>query len=163
MIESIKTRELPRLILSIMICQAAGIIGFIFTSSSVSTWYTTLTKPEFTPPGSVISAIWLILFTLMGISLFLVWREGLSRPEVKSALYIFAAQLIVNVLWSGAFFGLRSPFAGMIAIAILWALILLTIAKFWPISRTAALLLVPYILWVSFAAFLNYSIWRLNS
>jgi benzodiazapine receptor len=163
MIKSIKTSELPRLILSIMICQAAGIIGSIFTSSSVSTWYTTLTKPEFTPAGSLISAVWLMLFTLMGISLFLVWREGLSRPEVKSALYIFAAQLIVNMLWSGVFFGLRSPLAGMIAIAVLWALILLTIAKFWPISKTAALLLVPYILWVSFAAFLNYSIWRLNS
>jgi benzodiazapine receptor len=163
MIKSIKTSELPGLILSIMICQAAGIIGSIFTSSSVSTWYTTLTKPEFTPAGSLISAVWLMLFTLMGISLFLVWREGLSRPEVKSALYIFAAQLIVNMLWSGVFFGLRSPLAGMIAIAVLWALILLTIAKFWPISKTAALLLVPYILWVSFAAFLNYSIWRLNS
>ncbi len=163
MIKSIKASELPRLVLSIMICQAAGIIGSIFTSSSVSTWYTTLTKPEFTPPGSVISAVWLVLFTLMGISLFLVWREGLSRQEVKSALVIFAAQLIVNVLWSGAFFGLRSPLAGMIVIAVLWALILLTIAKFWSISKTAALLLVPYILWVSFAAFLNYSIWRLNS
>ncbi|HSD57981.1 MAG TPA: TspO/MBR family protein [Methanotrichaceae archaeon] len=163
MIKSINARELPRLILSIMICQAAGIIGSIFTSSSVSTWYTTLTKPEFTPPGSVISAVWLILFTLMGISLFLIWREGSSRQEVKSSLFIFAAQLIVNVLWSGAFFGLRSPSAGIIAIAVLWALILLTIVKFWPISRAAALLLVPYILWVSFAAFLNFSIWRLNS
>jgi len=160
---SIEARELPRLILSILICQAAGIIGFIFTSSSVSTWYTSLIKPEFTPPGSVISAVWLVLFTLMGVSLFLVWREGLNRQEVKSALYIFAAQLIVNVLWSGAFFGLRSPTAGIIVIAVLWALILLTIIKFWPISRTAALLLFPYLLWVSLAAFLNYSIWRLNS
>jgi benzodiazapine receptor len=161
--KSIKAHELPRLILSIIICQAAGIIGSIFTSSSVSTWYATLIKPEFTPPGSVISAVWLMLFTLMGISLFLVWREGLSRQEVKSALYIFAAQLVVNMLWSGAFFGLRSPLAGIVTIAVLWALILLTIVKFWPISRAAALLLVPYILWVSFAAFLNYSLWRLNS
>jgi tryptophan-rich sensory protein len=75
---------------------------------------------------------------------------------------LFIAQLIVNVLWSGAFFGLRSPLAGIIVIAALWALILLTIIKFWPISRAAALLLVPYILWVSFAAFLNFTIWRLN-
>jgi translocator protein len=154
--------ELPRLIVCILICQSAGIIGSIFTSSSVSTWYTTLNKPEFTPPGWVISTVWIILFTLMGISLFLVWREGLDKPEVKSALYIFVTQLIVNVLWSGAFFGLRSPLAGIIVIALLWALILLTIIRFWPISRAAAILLVPYILWVSFAAFLNFTIWRLN-
>ncbi len=160
---SIEARELPRIILSILICQAAGIIGAIFTSTSVSTWYITLIKPEFTPPGSVISAVWIMLFTLMGISLFLVWREGLNRPEVRNVLYIFAAQLIVNVLWSGAFFGLRSPMAGMIVIAVLWALILFTIIRFWPVSRTAAILLFPYILWVSYAAFLNYSIWRLNS
>jgi tryptophan-rich sensory protein len=155
-------QELPRLIVCILICQSAGIIGSFFTSSSVSTWYATLNKPEFTPPGWVISTVWIILFTLMGISLFLVWREGFDRQEVKSALYIFVAQLIVNVLWSGAFFGLRSPLAGIIVIAALWALILLTIVKFWPISRAAALLLVPYILWVSFAAFLNFTIWRLN-
>ncbi len=160
---SIEARELPRIILSILICQAAGIIGAIFTSTSASTWYTALIKPEFTPPGSVISAVWIMLFTLMGISLFLVWREGMNRQEVRNALYIFAAQLIVNVLWSGAFFGLRSPMAGMIVIAVLWALILFTIIRFWPVSRTAAILLFPYILWVSYAAFLNYSIWRLNS
>lgn len=163
MVNSIEARELPSIVLSILVCQAAGVLGAIFTSTSVSTWYTWLIKPEFTPPGSVISAVWIILFTLMGISLFLVWREGLNRPEVRNALYIFAVQLIVNILWSGAFFGLRSPMAGMIVIAVLWALILITIIRFWPISRTAALLLVPYILWVSFAAFLNYSIWRLNS
>lgn len=154
--------ELPKLILCIIICQFAGIIGSIFTSSSVSTWYTTLNMPEFTPPGWVISTVWIVLFTLMGISLFLVWREGFDRPEVKGALYVFIAQLIANVLWSGAFFGLQSPLAGIIVIIILWALILLTIIKFWPISRVSALLLVPYILWVSFAAFLNFTIWRLN-
>jgi translocator protein len=153
--------ELPKLIVCILICQSAGIIGSVFTSSSVSTWFTTLNTPEFTPPGWLISAVWIILFTLMGISLFLVWREGLDRSEVKSALYIFSAQLIVNVLWSGAFFGLRSPLAGIIVIVLLWILILLTIIRFWPISRAAAILLVPYILWVSFAAFLNFTIWRL--
>jgi tryptophan-rich sensory protein len=97
----------------------------------------------------------------MGISLFLVWREGLSRPEVKSALYIFAAQLIVNVLWSGAFFGLRSPLAGIIAIAVLWALIRLQSSNSGPHSGS------PFfwfpILWVSFCRLLNFSIWRLNS
>jgi tryptophan-rich sensory protein len=99
----------------------------------------------------------------MGLSLFLVWREGTNGADRKIALGVFAAQLIVNVLWSWAFFGLESPLAGIAVIAVLWLLILQSILRFWPISRNAALLLVPYILWVSFAAFLNYTIWRLNS
>jgi tryptophan-rich sensory protein len=98
----------------------------------------------------------------MGISLFLVWRERSKQPEVKMAIYIFSAQLALNVLWSLAFFGLRSPLAGMIVIAVLLVFIALTIVKVWPISRIAALLLAPYILWVSFAAYLNLTIWRLN-
>jgi benzodiazapine receptor len=161
--ERIRLKDLPKIILCIIICQAAGVVGSIFTSSSVSTWYPTLIKPGFTPPGWVIGLVWTILFTLMGISLFLVWRDGLDQPDVKSAIYVFAAQLVVNVLWSGAFFGLQSPLAALAVIAVLWILILLTIVKFWPISRWAALLLVPYILWVSFAAFLNFAIWNLNS
>jgi tryptophan-rich sensory protein len=99
----------------------------------------------------------------MGLSLFLVWREGLVRPEAKTAIYVFAAQLGVNILWSAAFFGMQSPLAGLIVIALLWILILLTIIKFWPVSKDAAILLVPYIIWVSVAAYLNYSILMLNS
>jgi tryptophan-rich sensory protein len=99
----------------------------------------------------------------MGISLFLVWRDGKKDAGWKIALGVFAAQLVVNVLWSWAFFGLQSPLAGIVVIAVLWLLILQAIARFWPISKNAAWLLVPYILWVSFAAFLNYTIWRLNS
>jgi tryptophan-rich sensory protein len=99
----------------------------------------------------------------MGISLFLVWREGKKDADWKIALGVFAAQLVVNVLWSWAFFGLQSPLAGIAVIAVLWLLILQCIVRFWPISKNAAWLLVPYILWVSFAAFLNYTIWRLNS
>ncbi len=155
--------EIIRLAISILICQLAGVIGSIFTASSVSTWYPMLIKPAYTPSGQIIGAVWIILFTLMGISLFLIWREGKDMPEVNFALFVFAAQLIVNILWSAAFFGLQSPLAGMIVIIVLWALILITTFRFWPINRTAALLLVPYVLWVSFAAFLNYSIWRLNS
>jgi len=160
---SIKLGELARLILCIAICQMAGVIGSIFTASSVATWYTTLNKPWFSPPGSVISAVWILLFVLMGISLFLVWRQGISGADSKIALVVFAAQLLVNALWSYAFFGLQSPLAGVVVIVVLWLLILQTIIRFWPISKGAALLLVPYIIWVSFAGFLNYSIWRLNS
>jgi benzodiazapine receptor len=160
--DDIKQGELPKLVLSILICQAAGIIGSFFTASSVENWYPSLIKPAFTPPGWVIGLVWVILFTLMGISLFLVWRKGMERPEVKAALTVFAAQLIVNILWSLAFFGLKSPLAGIVVIVVLWTLILLTVIKFLPLSKAAALLLVPYILWVSFAAFLNITIWRLN-
>jgi tryptophan-rich sensory protein len=159
----ITLREIPSLILAIVICQSAGVLGSFFTSSSVSTWYPTLIKPFFAPPGSVIATVWIVLFTLMGVSLFLVWRDGKNDADGKIALGIFALQLVVNVLWSWAFFGLQSPAAGIVVIVVLWLLILQCIARFWPISRNAALLLVPYILWVSFAAFLNYTVWRLNS
>jgi tryptophan-rich sensory protein len=99
----------------------------------------------------------------MGISLFLVVQEGLERPDVKAAVYVFLAQLVVNGLWSYAFFGIRSPLAGLWVIGLLFLLILITILKFWPISRNAAILLLPYILWVGFASYLNFMIWRLNS
>lgn len=154
--------DLFRLILSIVICQMAGILGSIFTASSVASWYPTLAKPSFTPPGSYIGLIWIVLFTLMGVSLFLIWREIPSNPAARIALYFFAGQLIVNVLWNVAFFSLQSPISGLIVIVVLWILILISIIKFWPINRTAALLLIPYIVWVSIAAYLNYSIWRLN-
>ena len=154
--------DLLKLILCIIICEGLGSSGSIFTSMSVSTWYSTLVKPWFAPPGGVIAVIWTVLFMLMGISLFLVWREGLGRPRVKAAIYIFAAQFVVNIAWSAAFFGMRSPLNGLIVIVLLWLMILLTIIKFWRVSKNAALLLVPYILWVSIAMFLNYSILVLN-
>jgi tryptophan-rich sensory protein len=154
--------DIFRLILSIIVCQMAGIIGSALTAGSLKDWYSTLVTPSFTPPGSTIGLIWIILFTLMGVSLFLVWREVPENPAARTALFFFAAQLIVNVLWNVAFFSLRSPASGLMVIAVLWILILITIVKFWPINKTAALLLVPYIIWVSVAAYLNYSIWRLN-
>jgi tryptophan-rich sensory protein len=160
--KNIKKEDLPNLILCIIVCQSAGLLGSIFTNMSVSTWYPTLAKPWLTPPGGVIPAVWILLFTLIGLSLFLVWREGLVRPEVKAAIYIFAAQLGVNILWSAAFFGIKSPSSGLIVIVLLLIMILLTIIKFWQISREASILLVPYLAWVSFAAYLNYAILMLN-
>jgi len=154
--------EIPKLILCIVACQGAGLLGSIFTNMSVFTWYPTLAKPWFTPPPGVIPAVWTVLFTLMGVSLFLAWRAGLTSPEFRGAAYAFAAQFVFNILWSAAFFGLQSPKAGLAVIAMLWILILLTIYRFYPLSREAALLLVPYIAWVSFAAILNYSILQIN-
>ena len=116
-VRNTKKNELFRLILSIIICQMAGIVGSIFTASSVASWYPTLVKPSFTPPGFYIGLIWIVLFTLMGISLFIIWGETLRNLAARIALNIFSAQLIVNVLWNVAFFGMRSPISGLVVIA----------------------------------------------
>jgi len=155
-------REAVKLIACIAVCEGAGIIGSIFTASSSATWYQTLNKPWFNPPGFVFLPVWIVLYALMGVSLFLIWQEGKDSPNYRSALAVFAAQLLINVLWSYAFFGLQSPFAGVLVIVLLWLLILQMIVSFLSIRRDAALILVPYFLWVSFAAFLNYALWRLN-
>ena len=154
--------DIARLVLCIVACQGAGLLGSIFTNMSVYSWYPALVKPWFTPPDGVIPAVWTLLFTLMGVSLFLAWRAGLTLPQFRGAAYAFVAQFAFNILWSAAFFGLRSPLAGLVVIALLWILILLTIYRFYPLSKEAALLLVPYLAWVSFAALLNYSILVLN-
>ena len=154
-----KVSGIIKLITSITICLAAGVLGSIFTTPAIPTWYETLIKPSFAPPNWVFAPIWTSLFIMMGISFFIIWQMGSSNGR---ALYIFSIQLILNVLWSAIFFGLRSPLAGLIEICILWILILLTIMEFMKISRTAGLLLIPYILWVSFAAVINFFIWRLN-
>jgi benzodiazapine receptor len=160
--EHIKTIDIIRLAISIGVCLAAGFIGSIFTTASIPTWYTTLEKPSFNPPNWLFGPVWTILFILMGISAFLVWRVGLSEPNVRIALIIFIIQLIFNVFWSVAFFGLRSPIAGLIIIIILWIAILLTILSFAKVSISAGILLIPYILWVSFASILNATIYVLN-
>ena len=154
---------LIKLIISIAICLLAGVLGSVFTTPAIPTWYATLIKPSFAPPNWVFFPVWTTLFIMMGISLFLIWQKGLDNRQVKIALYIFGVQLILNVLWSAAFFGLKSPLAGLIVISILWIFILFTIQVFMKVSRTAALLLIPYILWVSFAAVINFFIWRLNN
>ena len=151
-----------RLIVSIVICQLAGIIGSIFTMSSVGTWYAAINKPAFNPPDWVFGPVWIVLYTLMGVSAFLIWKEDTKNKAVKNALIIFLLQLIVNVLWSIAFFGAHSILGGLIIIIILFILIALTIKSFHKVSKTAGNLLIPYLLWVGFAAALNISIWLLN-
>ena len=156
----IKFSNIDKLIISILLCLFAGFIGSFFTTTAIPTWYATLQKPSFAPPNWIFFPVWTSLFIMMGISLFLVWRK--EDENVKTALYIFAAQLVLNVLWSVAFFGLKSPLMGFIEIIVLWIAILATILTFMKISKTASYLLIPYILWVSFAAILNFSIWKLN-
>lgn len=151
-----------KLAISIIVCLAAGFIGSIFTNRSIPIWYESLKKPSFNPPAWLFGPVWTALFILMGISLFLIWKIGLNYNGVKTALIVFGIQLILNILWSILCFGLRAPLAAFIEIIILWILILMTILIFYPISKAAALLLLPYILWVSFASVLNFSLWQLN-
>ncbi|HEX7627990.1 MAG TPA: TspO/MBR family protein, partial [Candidatus Methanoperedens sp.] len=112
--------ESIKLTVSITFCLFAGFLGSFFTTPAIPTWYATLTKPTFAPPDWLFFPVWTTLFVIMGISLYLVWRKGLEDQQVKNALVIFAVQLILNVLWSAAFFGLRSPLSGLIEISILW-------------------------------------------
>jgi translocator protein len=148
------------LIACIALCQAAGIFGSIFTMASIPTWYSTLNKPSFTPPNWLFGPVWVSLFTLMGISLYMVAKKGFEKN--KPALTIFGAQLFLNFIWNVLFFGMRSPLYGLIGIVALWLSILLTMLKFYKISKSAGLILIPYIAWVSIATALNYSVFVLN-
>ncbi len=154
--------DIWRLILSIAICQLAGFIGSIFTAAAIPTWYASLNKPSFTPPNWLFSPVWITLYIMMGVSLFLVWRERNDSIHAKPALVTFGAQLVLNVFWSIAFFGLKSPIAGLIVIIALWIAIFATILRFRKVSELASMLLIPYIVWVTFAAILNFALFHLN-
>jgi len=153
--------EILKLVASVILCQLAGFLGSLFTTPAIPTWYATLKKPFFTPPNWIFSPVWISLFILMGISLFYVWRRP-DHPQFKKALIFFFVQLILNVLWSLAFFGLRLPLLGLMDIILLWMVILLTIQHFLKVSKFAGALLLPYLIWVSFAALLNFTLWIQN-
>ena len=151
-----------KLILSVLVCQFAGVIGSIFNISSIPSWYEGLVKPDIIPPNWSFSVVWTTIFLLMGIALYLVWMQGWEREDVRYAIGIFGVQLFLNILWSALFFGLRSPVLGLIEIVILWCVIALNIWVFYRISKPAGYLLFPYIAWVTVATYLNYSIMVLN-
>ena len=157
-------KDAAKLIAAILICEIAGLIGAVFTTPSIQGWYAALNKPDFTPPAWAFGPAWTTLYALMGIALYLVWkRRGAgASADANKALFFFGIQLALNVLWSILFFGMHSPLYGLACIIALWAAIALTMLSFYRISRKAALILVPYLLWVSFAAILNFYIWRLN-
>lgn len=151
--------NITKLIISVAIPLIAGFIGSIFTSNKIPSWYETLNKPAFNPPNWIFGPVWTTLFVLMGIALYLVWT---SEQPNNSALWFFGIQLGLNVLWSIFFFGTQSPLMAFIDIIILWFAILATIISFYAVSTTASYLLIPYILWVSFATILNWKIMVLN-
>lgn len=154
--------KLVRFSISILICLLVGLVGSVFTMPAIPTWYASLNKPLFSPPNYLFGPVWTTLYILMGISFFLVWGKLKQNQKAKMGIDIFILQLILNCLWSAVFFGLKSPGLALLVIVILWLAILATIAKFKEVSRPASLLLVPYLLWVSFALILNFAIFRLN-
>lgn len=147
---------------AILVCEAVGLSAGWITQTSVTTWYPTLAKPSFTPPGWVFAPVWTLLYALMGIAAFLIWRRGLHRARVRSALIAFGVQLLLNGGWSFAFFGARSAALGLVVILFLWGTLAWTVDRFFRIHRVAGWLLVPYLAWVSYALVLNASIWSMN-
>lgn len=151
-----------KLLVSLVVCQLAGLVGAMFTTSEISTWYRLLQKPFFSPPNYLFAPVWTLPFVAMAVALFLVWIRIGKEKEKRLAMILFALQLFFNMLWSVVFFGLHSPLAGVFIIIILLFLIIATTLKFLRLSQIAAILMLPYILWVSFATLLNIAIWILN-
>ncbi len=149
-----------KLIISLALPQLAGGLGAFFTITFVQSWYQTINKPSFNPPSWIFGPMWTLLYVLMGISCYLIWKG--NHPQKKQFLTLYFVQLFLNALWSPAFFGLESPILGLVVIVPMWALILTCIIQFRKASKLASGLMVPYLLWVSFATVLNFSIWWLN-
>jgi len=155
-------RSPARLIACLLICNTVGILGSLVTVTGQGSWYALLVKPPFNPPSWVFAPAWTILYILMVVSLYLIWMEGSDRHGVRVAMVAFAGQLFLNGIWSFLFFGMQSPLLGLVDILALWMAVAVTIRFTWPLNKDAACLLIPYILWVSFASLLNGAIWVLN-
>jgi len=156
------THRLIRLVAAVLLCILVGGSGSLVTATGPGSWYESLEKPAFTPPGWVFGPAWTTLYVLMGIALYLVWQAGTEGLDVRVALGVFGLQLGLNALWSFLFFGLESPLLGLVEIIFLWLAIAATIVLFYRIRKSAAYLLLPYIAWVSFAAVLNYAVYMMN-
>ncbi|MGE5455338.1 MAG: TspO/MBR family protein [Methylocystaceae bacterium] len=154
--------NLWKFLISILVAVGAGFVGSRFTIPNLN-WYHQLQKPGFAPPNSWFGPVWSVLYLLMGVSTYLVWQAGTGRKDVQRALLVFVLQLVFNVLWSVVFFGLQSPLGGLATIVILWLLIIWMIIAYYRVKPWAGLMNLPYLLWVTFAMVLNFSIWRLNA
>jgi tryptophan-rich sensory protein len=157
-----KSHSYGKLFAAVLLCLIVGSMGSLVTTTGSGSWYESLEKPAFTPPNWVFGPVWTTLFILMGIALYLVWQSGTERREVQIALAVFGIQFALNVLWSFLFFGMQSPLLGLVDIVILWIMIAVTIVLFYQIRKIAGYLLIPYIVWVTIATALNYSIYILN-
>lgn len=150
------------LLISIGVCELVGLAATPFTINAIPTWFVFLHKPIYSPPNWVFGPVWTILYFLMGIAAYLVWVKGIKKKIIREALLIFTIQLLLNFLWSLFFFEFHSPVLGLVDIVLLLVSIMVTMLEFDKISKAAAYLLIPYLLWVSFAYVLNFSIFILN-
>lgn len=155
---------------AIVVSELSGALGSVFAGPTITDWYAGLVKPALTPPDWIFGPVWITLYALMGVAVFLVWQRGFSRHKedatiwrkTKVALAAFGIQLVFNALWSVLFFGLQNPFWALADVAALWISIVWMIWEFYKVYRFAAALMVPYLIWVSFAVYLNYMILMLN-
>ena len=150
------------LLVFVILCLLAGRLGAMITAPALESWYPGLQKPAWTPPDVAFPVAWSLIFLAIGIAAWLVWKQA-ARGEARWPLSLFFLQLVLNVLWSFAFFGLRSPFLGLVDIVLLIAAVVATTLSFYKISEIAGWLFLPYILWLGYAAMLNFAIWRLNA
>jgi len=156
------SKFLVRVSIALGICLFIGFLGSLATQTSIDGWYLQLNKPSFNPPNWIFGPVWSLLFVLMGIAAGIVWNKGFYHKWVQIALYHFGFQLLLNASWSLLFFGLKEPFWALVDIIVLFVVLLFTIRWFKIVNNIAAYLLVPYAIWVAFAAILNFEIWRLN-
>ncbi len=156
-----KKNNFLKVVISIILPLLVGFFGSFFTRAGISPWYETLKKPLLNPPGFVFGPVWTVLYILMGVAFYLVWKKE-KEKNVTLPLFVYGAQLILNFLWSFFFFGIQSPETAFVIILLLWILILFNMILFYRIQKRAGYLFLPYLLWVSFATYLNYSLWILN-
>ena len=155
--------KILKIVLLVVLCVTVGYLSGLVTRESILTWYVTLNKPSFNPPNWVFAPVWTLLYIMMGVAAGMIWTSNSDEQTTKKALGFFAIQLGLNALWSYLFFGLHNPLLALIEIILLWLMIFETYNMFKKINKTAGLLLLPYLAWVSFATILNASIWWLNS
>lgn len=157
------TRPILIYVISILVCLGAGWLGSLFTTPAIPIWYAALKKPFFTPPSWLFAPVWSFLYICMGVACAMIWQMNIAKKNVRDALEMFGVQLMFNIFWSIVFFGMHSIAGGLIVIILLWGTLLLTIRRFYQLSNPAGALLIPYILWVSFATVLNAAIWIINT
>ncbi|MBU0981285.1 tryptophan-rich sensory protein [Patescibacteria group bacterium] len=158
----VKKTNFLKLVFSVIVCQCAGIVGSLSVGTSVTTWYEPMLKPSFAPPNWVFAPVWTIMYTLMGIALYLIISDSKKSAERNVGLFFFGLQLVLNSLWTFLFFGLQNPPAAFLEIVLMWFCIFATVYYFWRVRKQAAYLLIPYLMWISFALVLNYAFWQIN-
>jgi len=151
-----------KFIIAVAIPVTVGAVAGFFTADSVKGWYSSLEKPSFNPPSWLFGPVWTVLYILMGIAFYLVWKQPSSEKRNRAIMF-FILQLILNGAWSFIFFYAKQPGWAFAEIVVLWLMIIVTMINFKPLSKTSFYLMIPYLLWVSFASVLNFTIWQLNS